>query len=462
MWDFKQYNNNIAFIDEDGRKIRYDEIEEKARMYICLMESKRNLVLLVSDNSMESVMIYVACIQNRIPLMLVDNNVSKEALDRLLGLYCPNYIWYFGSNNVFDEYKLIKVFHNYQFYKRCNSLLKRNKIDKELALLILTSGSIGGKKSVRISYQNIEANMNSIAKSLCLSENDTAMLMLPISYCYGLSVVNSNLSVGATILIPKSRFFERKFWLFFKNHNCSAICGVPYTYEVLKKMKFHRKTLPSLRLITQAGGALGQNEQRYLLEYALEHKINLAIMYGQTEATARISTFFLNQHIEKLGSVGKVIPNGEIYIDYKNDTGVGEIIYVGKNVTQGYAESYRDLAKGDENNGILHTGDLGYIDSDGYLFIVGRIKRFSKIQGKRISLDELQQIISLKSGIVVYCIEKRGKIYVFLEGAGCTDTILDAMEEIHISRQFFEVIQLHKFPRESNEKISYRALLENI
>lgn len=456
MWEFKDYQCNIALIDESGRKITYEELNALQRFYCSCMRGERVLTFLICETSIESILIYIACIQNRIPVMILDNQMSKDKIEELLETYQPGFVWYFGEPNYFSDYKPDKKFNGFQLYRGKQHSMA---VHEDLALLLLTSGSTGSRKSVRISYENIRANMDSIAQSLSIRETDAAMLMLPMCYSYGLSVINSNLASGAALLVPKSRFFSTTFWGFFGTYEGTSICGVPYTYEVLRKLKFREKRLPSLRLITQAGGALGIEDQKYLLDYADSRGIDLAIMYGQTEATARISCYFLNRHREKLGCVGKVIPGGKIEIR-QDDQGEGEIVYSGENVTLGYAESFIDLVKGDENKGALYTGDIGYLDEDGYLYITGRKNRIAKVLGVRTNLDELQNALSEKTGIRTVCVEGAGKLYAFTEGESGEELIYSAAKELGIDYRLFRVVRVEGFPRKDNGKIAYRELEE--
>lgn len=457
IWSFKSYEHNVAMIDESGRKITYGELEEMQKVYNSYMDSDRSFVFLICDLAPESLIIYISCIQNRIPLMILDNSLSKEVIDKLLESYRPKYVWYFGEAIHFAGYEIKKAFDGFWLYfNKAIDVM----INDELALLLLTSGSTGSRKSVRISYRNIEANMSSIAKSLDLNETDTAMAMLPMCYSYGLSVINSNLFVGATLLVPKSRFFSVNFWDFFQKYHGTSICGVPYTYEVLQRLKFHEKNLPSLRLITQAGGALGIQRQKYFLDYAQSRGINIAIMYGQTEATARISCYFLNHHRDKIGCVGKAIPNGKIEIRDRDKAGRGEVVYMGENVTLGYAESADDLTKGDENKGVLYTGDIGYLDKDGYLYIVGRKNRIAKIHGVRLNLDELQELLSRECGFSILCVEKKEKVVIFVKNGEDIGKISDVLREMKMDIRIFEIMNVEEFPREENGKISYRKALQ--
>lgn len=453
MWDFSIYPHNTALLAEDGRRLSYRELDKLQQRYAGYIKDKRGLTFLICDTLMEDIIFYIACIQNKIPVMLVDSSLPKEAMEGLVDSYKPKYIWCLKEDFGCRGYIACHSINAYKLY--CKEEIN-TAVNEELALLLLTSGSTGSKKSVRISYKNIQANMRSVADSLALDETDAAVVMLPMHYSYGLSVIHSNLLKGAALLIPNSSFFAPKFWKFLKDCHATSLCGVPYTYEVLKKLNFHKNILPDLRLITQAGGALSIELQKYLLDYVKDKEINLAIMYGQTEATARISCYFLNKKPEKMGSVGVVIPGGNIRIE--DGSNKGEFLYTGENVSLGYADSSADLLKGDENKGILHTGDIGYIDGDGFLYITGRKSRMAKVLGIRINLDELEKKISRISGFTVICVEQKGYIYAFAEKQEQEDAVYEAAEKSNLDIRFLKVICGRKIPRAGNGKILYGQL----
>ena len=220
-----------------------------------------------------------------------------------------------------------------------------------------------------------------------------------MNYTYGLSIINSHLLTGATILLTSKTLMEKGFWKFFKEQNASSFGGVPYTYEMLKKLRFFRMNFPSLKTITQAGGKLPVELTREFAEYSQTTNVRFFVMYGQTEATARMSYLPYKYALAKCGSIGVVIPGGEFgLIDDKGNTitepeGIGELVYKGDNVMLGYAECGEDLKKGDERGGVLATGDLARCDADGFYYIMGRKNRLIKLYGNRVNLDECEHML---------------------------------------------------------------------
>ena len=251
---------------------------------------------------------------------------------------------------------------------------------EELGLLLTTSGSTGSPKLVRQSYTNIQENAKSIAEYLKIDETERPITTLPMNYTYGLSIINSHILKGAAILVTQHTLMEREFWKFFRESEATSFGGVPYTYEILKKLRFFNMELPSLRYMTQAGGKLSPQLHKEFAEYAESHQKQFIVMYGQCEATARMAYLPAEKALEKYGSMGIAIPGGRLelidvngkFIEKPDE--VGELVYYGPNVTLGYAQEAGDLKKADERNGRLETGDMAKRDNDGFYYIVGRKK----------------------------------------------------------------------------------------
>lgn len=450
MWDLLKYGDLTALITETGKIINYRnlylEIEKLAKFLIM-----GKLVMIKAYLSEETIIGYVSAINHGVTVIIAS---SERDFTELLKVYRPFYIWQRRDDQNIQSYKRIYEYQNNELLVRNNEL--EYPIHPELALLLSTSGSTGSKKYVRISKKNLQANTKSIIESLGIVMGDRAALMLPMSYTYGLSIVNTYLYQGGCLLVPNSSMIHPDFWKFIEKNECNAICGVPNTYNFLKKMNFHNRSLNTLKLATQAGGKMNLETEKYMLNVAQDKGFRLAIMYGQTEATARMSCHILNENSDKIGSAGKAIPGGKIEIIED------EIIYQGKNVTLGYAESYLDLCKGDERKGILQTGDLGYLDEDGYIYITGRKNRIAKINGFRINLDELQEKICVSIDIECACIEHMESIVLYFSDSTRreSEVVNYLQKECNINRSFFKIEHINKLPKNTNGKINYLLLRE--
>ena len=276
---------NVAAISDNGNKVTYGDLMSFSNRVMDVLP-ERSLVFSLCHNTIGSLMGYVAFLSTRNVPLLLSADLDKELLHYLLDTYQPNYLWMpqkmadqFDGNVVMSEYG----------YSLLSYSDKKIDMYPELALLLTTSGSTGSPKLVRQSYTNIESNAQSIMQYLELDETERPITMLPMNYTYGLSVINSHLLVGATILMTDESYAQKKFWNFFKSQGATSIVGVPFTYEILKKLRFFRMELPTLRYMTQAGGKLLPELHKEYAEYAIANDKRFYVMYGQTEATARMS-----------------------------------------------------------------------------------------------------------------------------------------------------------------------------
>jgi acyl-CoA synthetase (AMP-forming)/AMP-acid ligase II len=310
---------------------------------------------------------------------------------------------------------------------------------------------------VRLSRENLQSNATSIAEYLHLSAAERPITSLPMSYSYGLSVINSHLLVGAALTLTEHGVLRREFWDTIDQCACTSFAGVPYSYQMLLQMGLLNRRGRTLRTLTQAGGALSEVYVQQMHQLALQCGFKFFIMYGQTEATARISYVPFEKLGEKIGSIGIPIPGGSLALD--RDT--GELLYRGPNVMLGYAEGIEDLAKGDELAGVLKTGDLARQDEDGFFYITGRLKRFLKLFGKRVNLDEVERIVQRRFGLPVACFGRDDLLMVSLESGGPEVPEVAAMlrEILSLPKNAIQVDAVEKLPRTARGKMDYQSLL---
>ena len=290
-----------------------------------------------------------------------------------------------------------------------------------------------------------------------------------MNYTYGLSIINSHLMVGATICVTDHTFMQKDFWNFFKNQKCTSLAGVPYNYEILDKLRFTNMDLPDLRYMTQAGGKLTLELHKKFAEYAKANNKKFVVMYGQCEATARMGYLPAELSLKKIGSMGIAIPGGEFELIDTDGTIIhvankeGELRYKGNNVTLGYAESSQDLVKPDERNGTLDTGDIAKRDDDGYYYITGRKKRFLKVYGNRVNLDELERLVRSHFSVDLSIGGIDDNIYIFVLNNELNDAIKIYLEELtHLNRNSFHFKTIAEIPHNESGKVLYNKLNELI
>lgn len=463
MWDLEQFKDNMALIDEFGTELTYGQLNTNA---IALAEAvgKRCLVFSLCRNEIGSVIGYTAFVNNGIVSVQLSAHLDDALLNNLLQTYQPAYLWvrldqkerFSGMEPVYSafDYELLKTGYE-----------KNYPLFDELGLLITTSGSTGSPKFVRQSYVNLLDNATSIAEYLKLDADERPITTLPMNYVYGLSVINSHFLVGATVLLTDKGLMQKGFWNFFKEAGATSFSGVPYTYEMLDKLRFYRMKLPSLRTMTQAGGKITPELHEKFAAYAAEQGKKFVVMYGAAEATSRMGYLPSERAVEKKGSMGIPIPGGKFILvdaDGKEITEprvTGELVYEGKNVTLGYAENGEDLILGDERQGRLETGDMAQFDEDGYYYVIGRKKRFLKIYGNRVNLDEVDRMIKGEFEIEVASSGVDDHLYIFVTEEKYAEPVREfIVNKTKLNMAAFKVIVIDEIPKNDSRKTLYKEL----
>lgn len=448
----RKERQRIAAIDDSGRSITYGDICDFSKEFAKYLP-QRSLLFLLAENRIGSLLGYTAALCNRIVPLIISSATEIDLYNHLYELYKPEYLWLpeskaEGKEIVFSSwgYCLVKTGH------------QPTQMYEDLSLLLPTSGSTGSPKLVRHSYRNIEANADNVRKLFKLNGTEKAIAILPMHYTMGLSVIASHLLAGSTLLLSGRSLLDKGFWATLKE--ATSFTGVPYSYEILTKMRFTRMDLPNLKVITQGGGKLTEELWNTLAEYAHDNGKQFIATYGQSECTARMAYLPAELAMEKICSIGMAEPGGLLSIvdDNGNETfdgeAQGEMVYRGENVTLGYATCREDLLKGDENHGVMHTGDLARRDADGCYFIIGRLKRFLKIFGLRIGLDEVECMIKEDFKTDCYCKGNDEKLIVLVTNSKLQDILPNYLEEkTHLFHQKVEVHVVKEILRNEAGKV---------
>lgn len=442
-----------ALRDDRGKTLSYGELSERVQALAEELPS-RSLVFVFCTNRVEAVIGYLACLQKNAVALMLDADLDPALTAQLIKTYQPAYLW-----RPVDE-----------IYALQTTGLTPWPMHESLALLMTTSGSTGSPKLVRLSKSNLESNATSIAQYLALNADERGLVSLPVNYVYGLSIINSHLNVGGALLLTGYSVMQREFWNFVREERASSFAGVPYTYEMLKKLRFMRMDLPDLRTLTQAGGKLSSALQQEFTEYCVQAGKQFIVMYGAAEATSRMAWLAPEHAPSRYGTIGKPIPGGEFMLLDDNGLPVakpgvaGELVYRGANVALGYAEKGEDLALGDLFAGALHTGDIATCDEEGFYSIIGRKKRFLKIFGNRVGLDEMESLLkNAFPGIVCACDGRDDLLCIFLTDAALSDTVKQhaaGVSKLHASA--FRVIVLDAIPVNAAGKTLYHRLKDYV
>ena len=442
-------------IDEAGGTASYGDLDALAARYE-EAAGGRGLCAVLCENRLGIVLGYLACLRSGLTPLMVDAHVDPGLLSHLLEAYRPG--WLLLPDDVDGATEQVLGPREGAVTAFGCTLARRTGVEgpalhPDLALLLTTSGSTGSPKLVRQSRTNLECNARSIAQYLELTETERPITTLPLSYTYGLSILHSHVLVGATMLLTRRGVVERPFWDFFRREGATSLAGVPYTYQMFRRLKLTQMDLPSLRYCTQAGGKLNEDLHALFAQWASDTGRRFFVMYGQTEATARMGYLPWQRAVEKRGSMGIPIPGGSFTLEGADgapidapDT-VGELVYTGPNVAMGYAHGAADLALGDQWGGVLRTGDMARRDSQGFYYIVGRKKRFVKLFGSRVSLDELERLLAGRfPGVEFACTGRDDLVGVF--AAGGDEALPNQAAEYlsQVTRQPYRAFQVKPIP----------------
>ncbi len=409
-----------------GERLTYAELADRVEQRAAALGSERRLLLLECRNTVETVVAYLAALEAGHPVILVGPDCPRDELEATYG----------------PDAELPGP---------------RQELHPDLAVLLSTSGSTGSPKLVRLSRENLRSNAASIAEYLDLGPGDCAATTLPLQYCYGLSVLNSHLLAGASVLLTEDSVVEDRFWVDAAAAEVTSFAGVPHTFALLDASGFARRRLPSLRTITQAGGRMDPATVRRYADLGRERGFDLVVMYGQTEATARMA--YLPPHLvdRHPQSIGIPIPGGSLRID--GDAEVGELVYSGANVMMGYAHGREDLALGPTLRE-LRTGDLARRNDDGLYELVGRSSRFAKVFGLRVDLDRLENM-GAERLLNMRVVEHEGRLHAFVTGHSEAAGAREVIEGLGLPGHAVDLHVLQQLPLTAHGKPDRAALVEH-
>lgn len=462
---FSHINNfkfNTALICEDGNKVKYSELIKKSKKLSKYFYKKKKLAIIVSENSLEFIISYVSCIRSNLTIMLVNSDISNNELVILLNKYKASLVlsskeFDLSEKIIFNSYKQDKI-NIYKIQKENNNIK-----NKELSLLLPTSGSTGESKFVKLTNLNLITNTRDISVALSIKKKDRTITTLRPNYSYGISVINTHLFIGASIILNKYNLFNKNFWTKVFKYKPNNFNVVPYLVEILKKINFKKLNRIKLKYITQAGGALDDELKLSLVKYTRKNKIKLYFMYGQTEASPRISILPPQYTYKYYKSVGFPIGQNKVFIKKKNSNkllkqGDGEIVCKGKNIFIGYAKNYISLNKIKKIK-ILKTGDYGKIDNYGLIYIIGRNKRLSKIFGTRFNLDQLDNFLKKMLNIKAVSSVLDNKLFINIVNEKKIKKYLiisNIQKIINIPTNYINIKFVKNFIRNADGKLLYK------
>ena len=451
----------LAAIDDVGGQLTYGELTSLSRELSSVLP-QRELVFCLCENKVGSLAGFVALYDNKDVCLLLNAAIDRELLSTLHETYHPSYYWL--PENKIDDFGFQPVYR-YKEFALCSTGEKAPEMLPDLSLLMTTSGTTGSPKLVRHKYGNVENNAKNVAKAFGWTPVERGIIDLPMQYTMGLNVICSHLQAGATVLLVAASLMNPKYWKFIKEQQGTNFTGVPFSYEILNRLRFFKMDLPCLTTMAEGGGKLSDTLFAAFANYAEEKGKRFFATFGTTETTARLAFLAPEKAAQKIGSIGKAIPEGKLYLVDENGIQIyepdreGELIYEGPNVTMGYATCIEDLTKGDEFCGVYHTGDIAKMDEDGCFYIVGRMKRFLKLFGLRVSLDQSERIISEHFGIECACTGDDTKMKIFITKEELKEEVKKLIsEKTGLISTSFEVSYIESIPRFESGKINYKQL----
>jgi acyl-coenzyme A synthetase/AMP-(fatty) acid ligase len=458
----EHFADATAIYSEDGSSLSYAELASRVSPVQHILTGDKQLLCILCGLNTATIIGYLAALRAGQAVMLINADLNEEKIAHLLSRYRPE--WLFEPVQQGRSYVCLADGYGLRQSHSANGPL----INPDLTLLLSTSGTTGSAKTVRLNKKNLYANATSIVEYLSIDSDERAITTLPLHYSYGLSILNSHLAAGAAIVLTDESMMSRSFWDIVKQHHATSLAGVPYHYEMLLRLNFFAMDLPDLTTMTQAGGKLRPEYVQRFAAYARQTNRRFFVMYGQTEATARISFLPPDEVSNNPASIGKAIPGGKLWLQDENGELIsetqqeGELVYEGSNVMMGYAARREDLAAGDKLCGKLLTGDLAVRDREGFFIITGRKKRFIKIFGNRVNLDEVEQLLKTHNFAALCAGEDNRLLIVVTDpsvqaAAGeCAATLLG----IHHSAVKTAVVD--KFSYMASGKIDYAKTLASV
>lgn len=457
----KKNKDSLALVDCEGNRIAYGLLIELMKIIGEKVEA-RSIIFILCQNTVGSVIGYLGFIEKEAVPVTLNSKIDALLLDNLLNIYTPAYVW--APSDWDNSYKYENVFElcGYRLLKTGHRIYP---INEKLQLLMTTSGSTGSPKLVRYKKGNLEANARNVAIAFGWTSTERPVCDLGMQYTMGLNVINTHLYVGATLLLTTYNLMSSDFWDFIREERATNFTGVPFSYDIFYRLRFEGMDLPYLRTLASGGGKLTDSRFMELAEYAKKTGKRFIASFGTTETAARMAMLQPDMALSKRGSIGKAIPEGELFlVDENGDVltdpiAEGEMCYRGPNVTMGYGICKEDLLKGDEFHGVYHTGDLARRDEDGCYYVTGRLSRFLKLLSYRVSLDQCERMIQEEFDIECACSGTDQCMNIYVTDISKKEEILEFISaRTNLYKTLFKVIVVPKLLRNDTGKFQYRRM----
>lgn len=419
----------------------------------CFSAPARALLMLFASKDVGGIVCYLGALNSGNAVFLSPVGIDHPGAADLVDRYRPEILLFRGDVSrcgFADEFERRDCVHGYELFVRIA------RVDppphENLGLILSTSASSGSPKAVRLPTHAIQCNARDVSDALAIDENERALLSLPFSYVYGLSVLNSCLYSGAAVVLVQGVAVDRRYWSQVSKLPVTSLAAVSQTFQSMRALDIDWDALSALRKVTHSGDCLNPELFDWVFEKSNPRGVAIYLMYGQTEAGGRMTVLPPALLPQAHRSVGKPIGSSRVRVDPN-----GEILFSGPGVMLGYANGREDLSLGDTQAGEVRTGDIGHVDAAGLLYITGRLSRYCKIEGQRISLDEVERVLGPAR---VAAIEKDAIIWIFYEGpaANAAVTPMVLAHRFHIPPGAFRICSVRELPHGERGKVAYAAL----
>ena len=457
----QQKKSSPALVDNEGTRITYGELAEKM-VEVGRNVEPRSVIFILCKNTVGAMIGYLGFIENEAVPLNLSEKIDEALLNDLLDTYTPAYLWVPSEDAEKFTFETVCAAFGYTLLKTGNDIYP---VHDKLQFLMTTSGSTGSPKLVRYKKGNLEANAKNAAIAFGWSEKERPVCDLGMQYTMGLNVINSHLYVGATVLLTTYNLMSGEFWDYIKAERATNFTGVPFSYDILYRLRFERMDLPDLMTFSEGGGKLTDERFIQLAEYAQRTGKRFIASFGTTETSARVACLPAELALTKTGSIGRAIPEGELFLIDSDGSVItdpvaeGELCYKGPNVTMGYAVCKEDLLKDDEFKGEYHTGDLARRDEDGCYFVTGRLSRFLKLLSYRVSLDQSERLIQQEFGIECACSGTDQRMNVYITDESKKNEVLKFISaKTNLYNSLFKVFVVDELLRNDSGKIRYKDM----
>jgi acyl-CoA synthetase (AMP-forming)/AMP-acid ligase II len=435
-----------ALVFADGRQISYAELARRVAALTGEFGPGKKLVAMQAANSEHAIIAYLAALHGGHTAALL-SPCDPDALEAFEADFRPDVTFRMADGR----------------WRATHNRGGGAALHPDLAVLLATSGSTGKARFVRLSRRNIESNAHAIADYLGLMTDDRGALILPFHYCYGLSVLNSHLAAGASIFVSDKGVADPGIAEDIGAACCTNISGVPYSFELMEKTGFRERELQALRFMTVAGGRMPPDLVETYRRHLASRGAELFLMYGQTEATARIAYVPPEALAGNTDCIGIAIPGGQLSL--LDESGrlieacgvAGELVYRGPNVMMGYALDRADLAKGADVDE-LSTGDLAERCPNGFYRIVGRLKRISKIGGLRVSHEAMEHALASQGIEGAVAGDDRRLVAAVVSAHGLDLARRIVIETSGLTALHVDAVKVEALPRLASGKVDHAAI----